>query len=82
MSKKTSIKDDYYKMAILDLENGSSMDDLRLLLKEYEERELYEACAGIHKAIENARFWTLLNMTEERKDLHDKITINFKEDEQ
>ena len=35
MPKKNSIKDDYYKMSILDLENGSSMDDLRLLLKEY-----------------------------------------------
>ena len=82
MSKENNVKNEFYKMAILDLENGSSMDDMRLLLKEYEEREMYEACAGIHKAIDNARFWTLLNLTEERKDLHDKITINFEEDEQ
>jgi hypothetical protein len=81
MSKENNVKNDFYKMTILDLENGSSMDDMRLLLKEYEEREMYEACAGIHKAIDNARFWTLLNMTEERKDLHDKIIINFDEDE-
>lgn len=81
MSKANNVKNDFYKMAILDLENGSSMDDMRLLLKEYEEREMYEACAGIHKAINNARFWTLLNLTQEKKDLQDKIIINFNEDE-
>lgn len=81
MSKENNVKNDFYKMTILDLENGSSVDDMRLLLKEYEKREMYEACAGIYKAIDNARFWTLLNMTEERKDLQDKIIINFDEDE-
>lgn len=74
------VKDQFYKMSIYDLENGMTVDELRDLLKDYEKREFYEACEGINKAINDARFWIVLNHTSQT-DLKDKITIDFETDD-
>ena len=48
-------------------EDGYSINDLRLLLKDYEKREDYIYCCGIKKAIENISFNILLELTKESK---------------
>ena len=42
---------EYYLLALLDIQNGVSLDELKQTLKMYEDIEDYEACAGILKAI-------------------------------
>mgnify|MGYP000013164384 FL=1 len=74
------IIDQYFKMAIFDLENGESIDDLRDLLYDYERREQYEACEGIKRAIDHFRFWCVMDEIK-TNDLTDKIQISFEKDE-
>lgn len=56
----------FYRIALIDLLDGVSIDELELYLKLYEEEENYEACAGILKAIEEARYDTIQNIREKR----------------
>ena len=49
MNKKVS--NEFYLLALLDIENGVTLDELKQTLKMYEDIEDYEACAGILKAI-------------------------------
>jgi Asp-tRNA(Asn)/Glu-tRNA(Gln) amidotransferase C subunit len=41
----------YYKMAMIDIEEGLPVKDLEKVIKYFEEQEKYEACAGILKAV-------------------------------
>jgi len=74
------IIDEYFQMALYDLERGMTIDDMRDLLVDYEERELYEACAGIQKAIEHFRFWIVMDNVD-RSETINKIQISFETNE-
>jgi len=86
MSKKESKKnedrkdliDDYYYMTMFDLANDTDLRDVKNLLKDYEDRELYEECAGIHKAVDTYEFISNFYKITESKNLSDKI--QFKND--
>jgi len=52
----------FYRIALLDLAEGVSIDELELYLDMYKEDENYEACAGILKAINEAKHDTLTNI--------------------
>jgi len=58
----------FYRIAIIDLAEGVSVEELEIYLKMYEEEENYEACAGIIKAINETRHDTILNINEKRED--------------
>jgi len=49
MNKKQ--KNEFYLMALLDINNGASYQEMYETMKMYEQHEEYEACAGIQKAI-------------------------------
>lgn len=49
----------YYIMALQDLYHGSTYDELSELLQHYEEEEMYLACAGIKKALDESNYLTL-----------------------
>jgi hypothetical protein len=53
---------EHYNITLYEIENGTSIQHLRLILKEYEAAELYEECQGIHLAVEivSFNFLTLL----------------------
>ena len=74
------IIDEYFQMALYDLERGMTIDDMRNLLVDYEARELYEACAGIQKAIEHFRFWIVMDNVDRSETLN-KIQISFETNE-
>lgn len=59
----------FYRIALIDLLDGVSIDELELYLKLYEEEENYEACAGILKAIQEARHDTIQNIKEKKNDI-------------
>lgn len=59
----------FYRIALIDLAEGVSLEELELYLKMYEEEENYEACAGILKAINETKYDTTQNIYEKRKNI-------------
>tara|TARA_B100001250_G_scaffold414110_1_gene450734 strand:+ start:2514 stop:2672 length:159 start_codon:yes stop_codon:yes gene_type:complete len=45
-------------MALLDIMNGTTKEEMQLMMQFYEELEMYEACAGILKAIKENEYDT------------------------
>jgi len=58
------IKDEFFNISMFDLEEGMSIDDLRGILEEYANKELYWECAGIQKAIDYMGFMLLTVMSD------------------
>jgi len=77
--EKSELIDHYFRLALQDIDNGHSIDYLRSLMYEFEKQEMYEACAGIYKAIDFNRFWQLVDEIDSESYL-DKIQINFEKD--
>ncbi len=48
----------FYFMALLDIMNGTTKEEMQLMMQFYEELEMYEACAGILKAIKENEYDT------------------------
>jgi len=63
-SKGKDIIEEYFNLAMYDLEDGMSINDLRNLLEEYASQELYWECAGIQKAINHMGFMLLTLMSD------------------
>ncbi len=51
-----NVINEFYLLAVLDLENGIPLEDLKRALKMYEQHEDYLACAGILKAIKEIEY--------------------------
>ena len=47
---------EFYLLALIDFQNGVSMEEMYKTLKMYEDLEDYEACAGIIKAIKEIEY--------------------------
>ena len=58
-------KDEAFAITLYDIAQGESLDTMRMVLKDYEEREEFEVCAGIHLAIEVSSFLTLTTVVDE-----------------
>ena len=57
------IKEEYYLMSIHDYRKGTPISTLKEILKLYEDTEMYEQCAGIHKAIQEIEMRQLIKIT-------------------
>ena len=73
--KGEEIRNEYFNLSMYDLEDGLSIDDLRNLLKEYENNEMYWECAGIQKAIDQMTFRILTLMSEKLS--KQEIKLNY-----
>ena len=73
--KGKATKEEYYNLAMYDLEDGMSINDLRNLLEEYENQELYWECAGIQKAIDHMSFMLLTLMSDKLN--KQEIKLNY-----
>ncbi len=69
-------KDEAFAMTLYDISQGESLETMRYVLKDYEEREQYEVCAGIHLAIEVSSFLTLTAVVEEFNPKELKLTFD------
>lgn len=67
---------EHYNITLYEIEQGTSIAHLRLILKEYEAAELYEECQGIHLAIEVISFNILMELIKKTK--KQKIKIRWK----
>jgi len=70
-------KDEAFAYTLLDISEGNSYEDMRFILKDYEEREEYEVCAGMHLAIEVSSFMALTLLVKEQEEI--KIELTFDE---
>lgn len=52
----------FYHLAMRDIIQGEPIGELLKAIRVYEELENYEACAGIHKAIKEAKESTIINL--------------------
>ena len=73
--KGKDIIEEYFNLAMYDLEDGMSINDLRSLLKEYVSQELYWECAGIQKAIDHMSFMLLTLMSDKLN--KQEIKLNY-----
>ena len=69
-------KDEAFAMTLYDIAQGESLETMRYVLKDYEEREQYEVCAGIHLAIEVSSFLTLTAVVEEFNSIELELTFD------
>lgn len=53
---------EFYFLALTDIRNGSSIQELEETLKVYESEDEFEACAGILKAINEVKYTTIKNL--------------------
>lgn len=53
---------EFYFLAINDIQHGVTIKELEQAMKLYEKEENYEACAGILKAINEAKYMTIKNI--------------------
>lgn len=58
------IVEEFYYLALLDIRSGVSLQELEDVIQLYEDVEDYEACAGILKAVNEARYDTINNLIE------------------
>lgn len=58
------IVEEFYYLALLDIREGVSLQELEDVIQLYENVEDYEACAGILKAVNEARYDTINNLIE------------------
>jgi len=59
---------EFYLMALFDLQQGHSIEQLESTLSLYEDIEEYEGCAGILKAINEIKYDTIINIKERDED--------------
>jgi len=67
---------EHYNITLYEIEQGTSLNQIRNILKEYEAEELYEECQGIHLAIEIVSFNVLTELIKQNK--KQKIKIRWK----
>ena len=70
-------KDEAFAMTLYDISQGETLETMRMVLQDYQEREEFEICAGIHLAIEVSSFLTLTAVVEEY--LENNIELTFDE---
>jgi|TARA_R110000744_G_scaffold56031_2_gene118223 hypothetical protein len=73
---KNKIIKEYYDLTLYEIENGLTIEEVQIMLREYESNEMYLECAGILTAIEWVKFALLVSVIKivEIK----KIKINIK----
>jgi len=58
---------EHYNLAIYEYEQGMSLEELRVVIKHYEDLEQFEVCQGVHLAVEVIRFNILFELALEQK---------------
>jgi hypothetical protein len=57
---KNDIIYQFYYIALYDYEKGNDVDELKIIMYDYEDKELYLECEGIRLAIEYIEFLELI----------------------
>jgi hypothetical protein len=65
---------DHYNLTLYEIEQGTTIEQIRNILKEYEAKELFEECQGIHLALEIISFNVLTRLIQQYKKVKIKWT--------
>lgn len=76
MSVLELTKDEAFAMTLYDIAQGESVETMRMVLKDYEEREEFEVCAGIYLAIEVSSFLTLTTVVDNHFENNVELTFD------
>jgi len=49
--KDKDLVKEFYNLALYDYEKGTDLEELKIILNDYEDKEMYLQCAGINLAI-------------------------------
>lgn len=63
---------EFYLLALVDIANGTSIQDLEEEIYVFEQEEEYEACEGILKAIHESGYKTIKEIINNTKDENNK----------
>jgi hypothetical protein len=77
MSNYKDKSNEYYLMAMYDLANDVSIDKMQFIFADYERKEMYEACAGLKRAMETYGFVRYFYYIEDISSKTGLIDINF-----
>lgn len=66
------IINEYFGIALFEMENGATFDDIEKMLSTYEDAELYLECQGIKTALDWVKYYHLVNLVR----LTNQIEIN------
>ena len=69
-------KDEAFAMTLYDISQGETLETMRMVLTDYEEREEFEVCAGIHLAIEVSSFLTLTAVVDNHFENNVELTFD------
>lgn len=58
---------EHYQLALFEYEQGMTLEELREVVKHYEDLEQFEICQGIHLAVEVIRFHILFKLAEKQE---------------
>ena len=64
---------EHYNITLHEIEQGTSIEELRNILQTYQDAELYEECQGIYLAIEIVSFNVLTELIKQSKKQKIKI---------
>lgn len=70
MIKNKTIRE-FYNLALYEYEKGTSVKELKLILKEYENKQMYLECAGVNLAIEYIEFIMTIEVIKYTNKIHD-----------
>ncbi|CAB4136456.1 hypothetical protein UFOVP309_11 [uncultured Caudovirales phage] len=71
---------DHYNITLYEIEKGTSIKDIRNILKSYEDAQLFEECQGIHLALEIVSFNVLTHLIQQENN-YKKIKIKWTQKE-
>jgi len=71
---------EHYNITLYEIEQGTSIKQIRDILKEYEAQELFEECQGIHLALEIISFNVLTRLIQQNKQ-YKKVKIKWTQKE-
>jgi|TARA_R100001460_G_scaffold21717_4_gene44255 hypothetical protein len=72
---------EYFALTTYELEKGTSVDEIKLILKQYEDLEMYLECAGIYNALEVYKFNLSVDLAKIISEDKIKNNIKFIEDD-
>ena len=65
---------EFYNLALYEYEKGTDLEELKIILNDYEDKEMYLQCAGINLAIQYIEFLIYLEIIIYINEINDNAT--------
>lgn len=72
--KDKDLVKEFYNLALYDYEKGTDLEELKIILNDYKDKEMYLQCAGINLAIQYIEFLIYLEIIIYINEINDNAT--------